>query len=51
MAQECTLIFETEPPIPFTCADGTGIEKAGLQGTYPDAYQPRQGHRYGIRQR
>lgn len=27
MANECTLVFETEPPIPFQCADGTGIEK------------------------
>lgn len=27
MALETTLIFELEPPVPFTCADGTGIEK------------------------
>jgi len=27
MANECTLIFETEVAIPFTCANGTGIEK------------------------
>lgn len=27
MARECTLMIETMPPIPFTCADGTGIEK------------------------
>lgn len=27
MANEAVLIFETAPPIPFTCADGTGIEK------------------------
>ena len=25
-----TLMYETEPPIPFTCADGTGIEKGTL---------------------
>lgn len=30
MANECTLIFETERPIPFTCADGTGIEKGAI---------------------
>ena len=30
MARECTLVFETEPPIPFTCADGTGIEKGTI---------------------
>lgn len=30
MASECTLIFELEPPIPFTCADGTGIEKGAI---------------------
>lgn len=27
MANEWTLVYETEVPIPFTCADGTGIEK------------------------
>jgi len=27
MANEATLIFETEPPINMTCANGTGIEK------------------------
>jgi len=30
MANETTLIFETEPPIPMTCADGTGIEKGAI---------------------
>ena len=30
MADECTLIFETEIPIPFTVADGTGIEKGAI---------------------
>ena len=30
MANEATLIFELEPPIPFTVADGTGIEKGTL---------------------
>ena len=30
MASECTLMWETEPPIPFTCADGTGIEKGAI---------------------
>ena len=30
MAQEATLIFEMEPPIPFTVADGTGIEKGTI---------------------
>lgn len=30
MTQECTLIIETELPIPFTCADGTGIEKGAI---------------------
>ena len=30
MASECTLVFELEPPIPFTCADGTGIEKGAI---------------------
>lgn len=27
MALEATLVYETMPPIPFTCADGTGIAK------------------------
>jgi len=27
MTLECTLVIETELPIPFTVADGTGIEK------------------------
>jgi len=27
MANEATLVIETAPPIAFTCADGTGIEK------------------------
>lgn len=30
MASETTLIFEIEPPLPFTCADGTGIEKGAI---------------------
>jgi len=30
MARETTLIFETELPIPFTCADGAGIEKGAI---------------------
>lgn len=30
MTQECTLVYETEPPIPFTCADGTTIEKGAI---------------------
>ena len=30
MVNEATLIFETEPPIPFTCADGAGIEKGAI---------------------
>ena len=30
MADEATLIFETELPIPFTVADGTGIEKGAI---------------------
>lgn len=30
MANEATLIHELELPIPFTCADGTGIEKGTL---------------------
>ena len=30
MALETTLLTELEPPVPFTCADGTGIEKGAL---------------------
>jgi len=30
MANEATLIHELEPPIPFTCANATGIEKGTL---------------------
>jgi len=30
MALETTLIHELEPAIPFTCADGVGIEKGAL---------------------
>lgn len=30
MALECTLVYETEVPIAFTCADGTGIEKGTI---------------------
>ena len=30
MALETTLVYETAAPIPFTCADGTGIEKGAL---------------------
>ena len=30
MANEATLMWETEVPIPFTVADGTGIEKGTL---------------------
>ena len=30
MALECTLIVETQLPVSFTCADGTGIEKGSL---------------------
>jgi len=30
MANELTLMVELEPPVPFTCADGTGIEKGTL---------------------
>lgn len=30
MASETTLVFETEPPIPFTCANGTTIEKGAI---------------------
>ena len=30
MALECTLIVETELPVSFTCANGTGISKGSL---------------------
>jgi hypothetical protein len=30
MALETTLVFALEPPVPFTCADNTGIEKGAL---------------------
>jgi len=30
MANEVTLVFETQPPIPMTVADGTGIEKGAI---------------------
>jgi len=30
MASECTLVIEMGKPIPFTCADGTGIEKGAI---------------------
>lgn len=30
MANEATLIYETESPIPMTCANGTGIERGTL---------------------
>lgn len=30
MTNECTLVVETEPPIAFTCADDTGIEKGAI---------------------
>lgn len=30
MALECELIYETQLPVQFTCADGTGIEKGSL---------------------
>lgn len=30
MANETTLVFELSRPVPFTCADGTGIEKGAL---------------------
>lgn len=30
MANEAILIFETEPPIPFTCSNTTGIEKGAI---------------------
>lgn len=30
MTNEAVLIYETEMPIPFTCADGVGIEKGAI---------------------
>ena len=30
MANEATLVYETELPIPFTVADGAGIEKGAV---------------------
>lgn len=30
MASEATLVLELAPPVPFTCADGTGIEKGAI---------------------
>lgn len=30
MALETTLVYELEPPVPFTCANATGIEKGAL---------------------
>jgi len=30
MANEAVLVYELEPPVPFTVADGTGIEKGTL---------------------
>lgn len=30
MANEAVLVFETERPVPFTCADGATIEKGAL---------------------
>ena len=30
MTNECTLVVETEAPVPFTVADGTGIEKGAI---------------------
>jgi len=30
MAGEAVLIYELEPAVPFTCANGTGIEKGAL---------------------
>jgi|TARA_B100000315_G_scaffold53819_1_gene48157 hypothetical protein len=30
MALETTLIHELEPPVPMTCANGTGIEKGAI---------------------
>ena len=30
MANEAVLLYELEPPVPFTCADGTGIPKGSI---------------------
>ena len=30
MALETTLVYEISPPVPFTCADGTGIGKGAI---------------------
>lgn len=30
MALEATLVYELEPPVPFTCADGATIEKGSI---------------------
>jgi len=30
MASEATLVLETAPPVPFTCANATGIEKGAI---------------------
>lgn len=30
MANEITILWQLEPSVPFTCADGTGIEKGSL---------------------
>lgn len=30
MANEAVLVFETSKPIPFTCADGSGLEKGAF---------------------
>jgi len=30
MANEAVLVFELERPVPFTCADGVGIEKGAI---------------------
>lgn len=30
MAGECTLLYELEPPVPFTCANATGIAKGAI---------------------
>ncbi len=30
MAQECTLVYEKALPVPYTCANGTGIAKGAI---------------------
>jgi hypothetical protein len=30
MTQECTLVYQLEPMVQFTCADGVGIEKGAI---------------------